>query len=120
MLAWLDGFKVGPKTIYVNHGDDEACKAFQKLLQEKGYKAEAPYSGTEYDLLTDKMTVFTESKPINRMQILKGTARANAVYMELLSAAESLLALVRKRRGCTNKDNAKLTAQIRSLIEKWK
>ena len=120
LLAWLDGFKVGPKTIYVNHGDDEACKAFQKLLQEKGYKAEAPYSGTEYDLLTDKMTVFTESKPINRMQILKGTARANAVYMELLSAAESLLALVRKRRGCTNKDNAKLTAQIRSLIEKWK
>ena len=120
LLTWLDGFKVGPGTIYVNHGDDDSCKAFQQLLQEKGYQAEAPYSGTEYDLITGKMTIYTESKPINRGQILKGAARASAVYAELLSAAEGLLALVKKRKGCTNKDNAKLTAQIRSLIEKWK
>ena len=33
---------------------------------------------------------------------------------------EELLALVKKRRGSTNKDNAKLTGQIRSLIEKWR
>ena len=120
LLTWLDGFKVGPGTIYVNHGDDDSCKAFQQLLQEKGYQAEAPYSGTEYDLITGKMTIYTESKPINRGQILKGAARASAVYAELLSAAEGLLALVKKRKGCTNKDNAKLTAQIRNLIEKWK
>ena len=120
LLTWLDGFKVGPGTIYVNHGDDDSCKAFQQLLQEKGYQAEAPYSGTEYDLITGKMTIYTESKPINRGQILKGAARASAVYVELLSAAEGLLALVKKRKGCTNKDNAKLTAQIRNLIEKWK
>ena len=56
----------------------------------------------------------------NRIQILKGSARAAAVYADLLAAAEGLLALVKKRRGCTNKDNAKLAAQIRSLIEKWK
>ena len=120
LIAWLEGFREKPKTVYVNHGDDESCKAFQKLLQEKGYKAEAPYSGTEYDLLTDKMTVFTDCKPVSRTQVLKGTARAAAVYGELLAAAEGLLALVKKRRGCTNKDNAKLTAQIRNLIEKWK
>ena len=29
-------------------------------------------------------------------------------------------ALVKTRRGNTNKDNAKLTGQIVSLIEKWK
>ena len=120
LLAWLGGFKSRPKTIYVNHGDDDSCKAFQALLQEKGYKAEAPYSGTEYDLITDRMTVYTDSKPVNRIQVLKGTARANAVYLELLAAAEGLLALAKKRRGCTNKDNAKLTAQIRNLIERWK
>ena len=39
---------------------------------------------------------------------------------ELLAAAEDLLRLVKSRRGMTNKDNAKLTSQIRSLIEKWK
>ena len=36
------------------------------------------------------------------------------------AAAEELLRLVKKRRGMTNKDNAKLTDQIRSLMNKWK
>ena len=120
LLNWLKGFQTKPTTVYVNHGDDDACKAFQSLLKELGYNAEAPYSGTEYDLIANKMTIFTDSKPIDRSQILKGNARARAVYGELLAAAEALLALVKTRKGCTNKDNAKLTSQIRDLINKWK
>jgi len=64
--------------------------------------------------------VYTESKPIQRARALRGSQRANAVYTDLVNAAEGLLALVKKRRGCTNKDNAKLTAQILNLIQKWK
>ena len=64
--------------------------------------------------------IYTESRPINREAILKGGARAKAVYEDLLEAATALLALVKTRRGKTNKDNAKLASQIRSLIEKWK
>lgn len=120
LVNWLRGFREKPKTVYVNHGDDEACKAFQALLTSMGYHAEAPYSGTEYDLLTDRMTVYTESKPISREQITKGTARARTVYADLLAAAEELLALVKNRKGRTNKENARLTSQIRSLIDKWK
>lgn len=120
LIRWLEGFKVKPKTIYVNHGDDDSCVAFQKLLQEKGYQAEAPYSGTEYDLLTNTMTVFTDSKPVQRVKVLQGSQRANQVFNDLVAAAEGLLALAKKRRGYTNKDNAKFTAQIRNLIQKWK
>ena len=120
LVSWLKGFKKMPLTVYVNHGDDDSCKAFQNLLTEMGYQAEAPYSGTEYDLITGRMTIFTDSRPIDRSQILKGNARARAVFGELLAAAEALLALVKTRRGCTNKDNAKLTSQIRALIDKWK
>lgn len=94
--------------------------AFQNLLIQKGYLAEAPYSGTEYDLGTGKMTVFADSKPIRREQIMKGSARARAVYGDLLAAAEALLAFVKTCKGRSNKDNAKLTSQIRALIEKWK
>ena len=47
-------------------------------------------------------------------------SRAKQVYAELLAAAQELLELVRHRQGRTNKDNAKLTSQIRSLIDKWK
>ena len=66
------------------------------------------------------MTVYTDAKLIRRAAALKGSARAQAVYRDLLAAAEALLAFAKTCKGRTNKDNAKLAAQIRSLIEKWK
>ena len=120
LLKWLGYFKQKPQTVFVNHGDDDQCQAFCKCLKDMGYNAEAPYSGTEYDLLTGRMTIYTEGRPIDRVQVFKGSQRAKQVYEELLAAAEDLLRLVKSRRGMTNKDNAKLTSQIRSLIEKWK
>ena len=93
---------------------------FQKLLTQMGYHADAPYSGTEYDLITGRMTVFADSKPVRREEITKGSARARAVYGDLLSAAEALLAFVKTCKGRANKENAKLASQIRNLIEKWK
>ena len=120
LLNWLGGFREKPGMVFVNHGEDASCEAFRGCLQEMGYHAEAPYSGTEYDLLTGKMTVYTEGKPIDRVKSQKGSQRAKAVYDELVAAAEELLALVKRRRGNTNKDNSKLTAQIRNLIQKWR
>jgi len=120
LLNWLKGFRVKPKMVFVNHGDDASCEAFRAELEGLGYYAEAPYSGTEYDLLTGKLVTYTEGVKIDRKAAYKGTQRANAVFNDLVAAAEELLALVKKRRGNTNKDNAKLTSQIRSLISKWK
>ena len=120
LLNWLAGFREKPRMVFVNHGDDGSCEAFRTTLEAMGYHAEAPYSGTEFDLLSGKMTAYTEGVKIDRAQAFKGSQRARQVYGELLAAAEELLALVRKRRGNTNKDNAKLTAQIRALIEKWR
>ncbi len=120
LVQWLEAFREKPKMVFINHGEDESCIAFQKLLIERGYRAEAPFSGTEYDLESGRMTAYVEGKPIKREQILKGSARAQAVYGELLAAAEALLSLVHRCRGRSNKDNAKLTAQIRNLVEKWK
>ena len=118
LLNWLAGFRKGPAQIFVNHGDDDACKAFRDLLEKMGYQAEAPYSGTEYDLLTGKMTVYTDGVAIKKTPKLD--SRAKQVYNELVAAAEALLALAIGRKGRTNKENAKLTSQIRSLIDKWK
>ena len=118
LLRWLEGFREKPGQVFVNHGDDDACTAFRDLLQEKGYHADAPFSGSAYDLLTGKMTVYTEGTPIHREK--KGSARANAVYGELLAAAEALLAFVKTCKGRANKENAKFASQIRTLLEKWK
>ncbi len=120
LLRWLAGFREKPQTVFVNHGNDASCVAFQKLLTQMGYHAEAPFSGTEYDLHTGRMTLYTDAKLIRRETILKGSARAQAVYRDLLAAAEALLIFVKTCKGRTNKDNAKLASQIRNLIEKWK
>lgn len=120
LLNWLYGFREKPQMIFVNHGDEGSCEAFRGTLESLGYNAQAPYSGTEYDLLTGRLTVYTEGVRIDRQAAFKGSQRARQIYQELVAAAEEMLALAVARKGRTNKDNAKLTAQIRALTEKWK
>ncbi len=119
LINWLKGFKKFPELIFVNHGDDSACESFKNCLCGLGYNATAPYSGTEYDLLTGKLTVYTDGKPIDRELEYKAGARAANIYKEMVNEAERLLTLAKGRRGRTNKDNAKLASQISSLIDKW-
>ena len=120
LLRWISGIRTKPELIFVNHGDEEACEAFRGLLEERGHRAEAPYSGTEYDLLTGKMTAYAEGKRIDRTQQLKKGTRAYQLYRDLVAAAEELLALAKTCMGRSNKDNSKLTDQIRALTEKWR
>lgn len=120
LLNWLRGFREKPGMVFVNHGDDAACEAFRATLAAMGYHAEAPYSGTEFNLLTGRMTAYTQGVRLDRGAAARGSQRARAVYDELVAAAEELLVLVRTRKGRTNKDNARLTSQIRNLIEKWR
>ena len=119
LFRWIKGFKSKPQQIFVNHGDEDSCEDFKTYLLENGYRADAPYSGTEYDLTTGRMTVFTEGKKIDR-STFKSNNRAETVYRQMVEEAEKLLLLAKKRKGKTNKDNAKFTAQIRDLCNKWK
>lgn len=120
LFDWLCGFNKKPELVFVNHGDNASCEEFKNYISERGFNAVAPYSGTEFDLATAKMTVFTEGKFIDRVKVFKGNTRAEVIYGELVAAAERLLLLTKGRRGRPNKDNAKLTSQIRELCEKWK
>jgi metallo-beta-lactamase family protein len=118
LIRWLESFDHKPKTVFLNHGNEESISVMADELKERGYAVEAPYSGTEYDLLTGRMTVYTDGVSVKKTP--KADSRANQVYTELVAAAEALLQLVRGRKGRTNKDNSRLTSQIRSLIDKWK
>ncbi len=120
LVSWIEGFEKKPELIFVNHGEAESCEGFKTLLKNMGYNADAPYSGTEYNLCTGKLTVYTEGKPLDPTEHYKGGTRAAMIYNNMVSEAQLLLALVQTRRGRPNKDNARLTSQIRSLIEKWK
>ena len=120
LVKWLQGFEEKPKMIFVNHGEEDACEDFKILLTSMGYDAQAPFSGSEYDLLTGRQTVYAQGKRVERTQNYKISSRADMIYREMVAQAERLLKLVTARRGRTNKDNSKLTNQIRTLIDKWK
>ncbi len=120
LISWIEGYEAKPELIFVNHGDEDSCEDFKALLVEKGYRAEAPFSGTEYDLATGRMTIYTEGKPIDRVLTYKSNSRADVIFNELVATAEKLLTIAKGRRGMTNKENARLTSQIRELCEKYK
>lgn len=119
LLSWLSSFDRKPRTVVLNHGSEEAIAEFSALLRDRGYAVETPYSGTEYDLITGAMTAYAEKKRVDRSAAAKDAARKNSVYRNLVRAAEALLALAKRSEGRSNKDNARLTAQIRAMIDKW-
>lgn len=120
LLDWLTAIPEKPELVLVNHGSEQSCEEFKDLLvREYGYRAEAPYSGAQYDLATGRLCVYAEGRRIDRSQSAKGRARAAAVYDTLVNAARELLRVAQASQGRPNKDLAKLTGQIRSLIHKW-
>lgn len=116
LIEWIQAFEEKPKKVFVVHGEDSACTAFTECLKiEYGQRAYAPYSGTEFDLISNKFTY--EAAPV---AVKKKTKPVTGVFERLLASARRLLALVTKSEGVmTNKDMAKFADQINSLCDKW-
>lgn len=115
LIEWISAFKEKPKKVFVVHGEDSVCTAFAECLKiEHGQRAYAPYSGTVFNLLSNKFEYETEGIPVQ-----KKTKPANGVFARLLASAQRLLALVQKSDGLANKDMAKFADQINSLCDKW-
>jgi metallo-beta-lactamase family protein len=117
LLAWIHGFEKKPEMIFVNHGDDDSCIDFCKTLTETyDYTADAPYSGTQYDLATGECTIRTLGKRI----VPKGTLKARNTYNALVTAAQRLFDIAKAFKGRTNKETEQFTSHINALTDKWK
>ena len=115
LIEWLSGFAEKPKKVFVVHGEDSVCTSFVECLKiEYGQRAYAPYSGTEFDLLSNKFTYEAEPIPVK-----KKTKPATGVYARLVAAGQRLVALITRSDGLANKDMAKFADQINSLCDKW-
>ena len=92
-----------------------------RMLAKHGVKVIALPANMSVALEAPELLTQTDLFICNHIEAgrLFGLNTENMTPEELLAAAEELLRLVKNRRGMTNKDNAKLTAQIRSLINKW-
>lgn len=120
LMKWASAFKEKPRRVFVCHGDDQVCEIFAKRLEtELGYKAMAPYSGTEVDLLTNEVTKETVGIVIERVKAKAKSRKAAGVFARLLAAGQRLMTVIRHNEGGANKDLAKFADQINALCDKW-
>ena len=118
LLTWLLSFKERPKYVFTVHGDEENCTEFTRVLtDEMGYKARAPYSGSEFDLI--KGVWIREAEPVLIEKETAARRRATGVYTKLVNAGQYLLEVIRHNEGGANKDLQKFTDQIMALCDKW-
>ena len=115
LLEWIDAFKEKPRKVFVVHGEDSVCTNFVECLKvEHGQRAYAPYSGTEFNLLSGQFEF--EASPI---PVQKKTQPATGAYARLLAAGQRLLSIIKKSDGGANKDLAKMADQIIALCDKF-
>lgn len=120
LLRWVQAITPKPQCVFVNHGDEEAAETLATILEQTyGYRTLAPYSGMEFNLLTDTVTVTAKGRKINR-DSRGGGARARDAYRTLVDLATELLSLARGSEGRSNKELIHRIDQVRNLIRKWK
>lgn len=115
LVEWINAFEEKPKKVFVVHGEDSVCMSFVECLKiEHGQRAYAPYSGTEFDLLSNQFLYEAEPVPVQ-----KKTKPASGVFARLMAAGQRLMALIGRSESLANKDMAKFADQINSLCDKW-
>lgn len=117
LTEWINGFtKKTPKRVFIVHGEDSVCSSFAKYLNEEfGFNTYAPYSGTEFDLISG--TFIKEGVPVPVKK--KEQTLVADVYARLKAAGARLMGIIAKSEGISNKDKAKFADQINSLCDKW-
>ncbi len=115
LIKWIQGFTERPKQVFIVHGEDSVCTSFANCLHDEyGFKAYAPYSGTEFDLISGQ--IIKEAAPI---PVEKKAKTVSDVFTRLKAAGARLVAIIAKSEGMTNKDKAKFADQILALCDKW-
>lgn len=118
LFRWIAAFEKKPEKVFVNHGDETACEVLAaRIRAELKLDADAPYSGTTYDLAENRYTKATTGIRIEKKKTSGG--RKNAVFERLVAAGQRLMAVIRKNEGGANRDLAKFADQIDALCEKW-
>ena len=117
LIEWLNGFKKKrPRKVFIVHGEDGVCMSFAQCLREEyGYDTYAPYSGTEYDIISGNFIKEAVPIPVKK----KESTLVSDVYARLKAAGARLMGIIARSDGMTNKDKAKFADQIIALCDKW-
>ena len=116
MLDWYASFSQKPAQVFVNHGDDHACTTFAQLLVERFQaQAQAPYSGSVYDLGLRKWIY--EASPQRRKKGKAPESHESPAYQELFNLTRRFLEALPRCRGFANRELRRMTQKVRELLE---
>lgn len=120
LLRWARSFTEKPKKVFVVHGEDTVCEIFaDRLRDELGLDAYAPYSGTCYDLAAGCFLHQAEPVPIPKAAASSAAAKVTKTFARLLAAGQRLIGVIRHNEGGANRDLEKFTREIHALCDKW-
>ena len=118
LLTWILAFEKQPEHIFVVHGNEESCTSFtDTLANQLKLDADAPYSGSQFDLIRNCWICRTE--PVLAEKEKETERKAAGVYTRLADAGSRLMEGPFLYQGGANKDLARFTEQILALCEKW-
>ena len=118
LLTWIRAFKKKPFHVFTVHGDDAVCTSFSGLLRsDLELEADAPFSGSVYDLAEGVWIKQTVGVPIKKETERQKENRG--IFELLLAAGERLMRVIRKNKDCANKDIKKFTTEVNALCDKW-
>ena len=107
-----------PPQVVGGHGEDSVTGECWACLKGKhGIQADAPFSGSVYDLAEGKWLKITQGIPITKED--EARKITNKYFADLEESVEMLRKVVQQNAGGTNKDIRKFAEQIRALCEKW-
>ncbi len=119
LLDWLKDYKVKPKTVFVNHGEDTVCDEFAVEIEAAlSIKAIAPYNAASYDLISGVCLNKGSNKKIEK-KYGNEQFRDSSAFPRLANALKRLCGIVETYRRGANKDIAALADQIIALSNKW-
>ena len=147
-MEWISAInEKKPQMVFVTHGEDKVTEIFRdRLINELGLKAYAPFSGTVFDLAAGTFEV--EAEPVliekeiregiielkqdgGRIVRKKGVdysavgpvssknKKSAAIYTRLVAAGNRLMNVIRHNEGGANKDMNRMTEEINRLCDKW-
>jgi len=121
LLSWVEAFTAKkPDRVYIVHGEEDVAVSFTERLRGMGFDAVTPNYLSEYDLATNEC-LDTGRSP-EEIAKTEGKAKERPMsdaFKALNSAAKTLLDVIRKNEGGTNKDLAEFAKQIAALSSKW-
>lgn len=147
LMEWISSLQEKPQMVFVCHGEDKVTEFFRdRLINELGFSAYAPYSGTIFNLATGEFELEAEPEPIEKedrealtqsredggavvrkkgtdrgaaMHVTSKNKKAAAIYTRLVQAGNRLNLVIRHNEGGANKDLKHMADEINRLCEKW-